>query len=59
MENNNETIESIAREIAKKDLSWYFIADRIRNAHNREMQQLRERVEKLEGVILDNGLEVE
>lgn len=59
MASDNETVETIAREIETKDIAGYYLANRIRNAHNREMQSLREQNQKLEDCLMNNGLEVE
>lgn len=55
----DKTFEDLIQELQSKGLDFYFLADKLKSAHNRELQSLRERVSKLEDQLHDNGLEVE
>lgn len=55
----DKTFEDLIQELQSKGVDFYFLADKLRSAHNRELQALRERVSKLEDQLHDNGLEVE
>lgn len=59
MVSDNETFDDCVKEIEKSGLDGYFLAQRLKNAHNREMQSLRERNQKLEDCLHGNGLEIE
>lgn len=54
-----KTFAELLKEVEKQGLDGYFLAQNLMNAHNRELQDLRDRVDKLEGQLHDNGLEVE
>lgn len=59
-DNGDVGFEEAVRKIEEKfGVEGYYAAQMIRNAHNRAMQGMRERIDRLEDQLHENGLEVE